>query len=249
MPAGFRQTYTRKVDTRVLNCLSAVAQSAHKFSNDIRLLQHLKEVEEPFEKGQIGSSAMAYKRNPMRSERIASLSRYVMCDALNPAITAATQWFERTLDDSANKRISVAEGFLAVDAILNLVINVSNGLVVYEKVINSRLMSELPFMATENILMDAVKLGGDRQELHEAIRVHSMAAAKVVKEEGKANDLLERIASDERFGMSLEQLQSVMNPKNFIGMADKQVESFIETVVEPILKNNEISGEMPEINV
>lgn len=243
------QTYSRKVDTRVLNCLSAVAQSAHKFSNDIRLLQHLKEVEEPFEKGQIGSSAMAYKRNPMRSERIASLSRYVMCDALNPAITAATQWFERTLDDSANKRISVAEGFLAVDAILNLVINVSNGLVVYEKVINSRLMSELPFMATENILMDAVKLGGDRQELHEAIRVHSMAAAKVVKEEGKANDLLERIASDERFGMSLEQLQSVMNPKNFIGMADKQVESFIETVVEPILKNNEISGEMPEINV
>ena len=243
------QTYSRKVDTRVLNCLSAVAQSAHKFSNDIRLLQHLKEVEEPFEKGQIGSSAMAYKRNPMRSERIASLCRYVMCDAINPAITAATQWFERTLDDSANKRISVAEGFLAVDAILNLVINVSNGLVVYEKVINSRLMSELPFMATENILMDAVKLGGDRQELHEAIRVHSMAAAKVVKEEGKANDLLERIASDERFGMSLEQLQSVMNPKNFIGMADKQVESFIETVVEPILKNNEISGEMPEINV
>ena len=243
------QTYSRKVDTRVLNCLSAIAQSAHKFSNDIRLLQHLKEVEEPFEKGQIGSSAMAYKRNPMRSERIASLSRYVMCDALNPAITAATQWFERTLDDSANKRISVAEGFLAVDAILNLVINVSDGLVVYDKVITARLMAELPFMATENILMDAVKLGGDRQELHEAIRVHSMAAAKAVKEEGKANDLLERIANDERFGMSLEQLQSVMNPKNFIGMADKQVESFIKNVVEPILKNNEISGEMPEINV
>ncbi len=243
------QTYSRKVDTRVLNCLSAIAQSAHKFSNDIRLLQHLKEVEEPFEKGQIGSSAMAYKRNPMRSERIASLSRYVMCDALNPAITAATQWFERTLDDSANKRISVAEGFLAVDAILNLVINVSDGLVVYDKVITARLMAELPFMATENILMDAVKLGGDRQELHEAIRVHSMAAAKAVKEEGKANDLLERIANDERFGMSLEQLQSVMNPKNFIGMADKQVESFIKNIVEPILKNNEISGEMPEINV
>ena len=243
------QTYSRKVDSKVLNCLSSVAQSAHKFSNDIRLLQHLKEVEEPFEKGQIGSSAMAYKRNPMRSERIASLSRYVMCDALNPAITAATQWFERTLDDSANKRISVAEGFLAVDAILNLVINVSDGLVVYEKVINQRLMSELPFMATENILMDAVKLGGDRQELHEAIRVHSMAAAKTVKEEGKANDLLERIASDERFGMSLEQLQSVMNPKNFIGMSDVQVENFIKTVVNPILENNSFSDEKPEINV
>lgn len=243
------QTYSRKVDSKVLNCLSSVAQSAHKFSNDIRLLQHLKEVEEPFEKGQIGSSAMAYKRNPMRSERIASLSRYVMCDALNPAITAATQWFERTLDDSANKRISVAEGFLAVDAILNLVINVSDGLVVYEKVINQRLMSELPFMATENILMDAVKLGGDRQELHEAIRVHSMAAAKTVKEEGKANDLLERIASDERFGMSLEQLQSVMNPKNFIGMSDVQVENFIKTVVNPILENNSVSDEKPEINV
>ena len=243
------QTYSRKVDTRVLNCLSGIAQSAHKFSNDIRLLQHLKEVEEPFEKGQIGSSAMAYKRNPMRSERIASLSRYVMCDALNPAITAATQWFERTLDDSANKRISVAEGFLAVDAILNLVINISDGLVVYEKVINQRLMSELPFMATENILMDAVKLGGDRQELHEAIRVHSMAAAKTVKEEGKPNDLLERIAGDERFGMSLEQLQSVMDPKNFIGMANIQVENFIETVVNPILENNKISDEMPEINV
>ena len=243
------QTYSRKVDSKVLNCLSSVAQSAHKFSNDIRLLQHLKEVEEPFEKGQIGSSAMAYKRNPMRSERIASLSRYVMCDALNPAITAATQWFERTLDDSANKRISVAEGFLAVDAILNLVINVSDGLVVYEKVINQRLMSELPFMATENILMDAVKLGGDRQELHEAIRVHSMAAAKTVKEEGKPNDLLERIANDEKFGMSLEQLQSVMNPKNFIGMADKQVENFIETVVNPILENNSVSDENPEINV
>ena len=243
------QTYSRIVDTRVLNCLSGIAQSAHKFSNDIRLLQHLKEVEEPFEKGQIGSSAMAYKRNPMRSERIASLSRYVMCDALNPAITAATQWFERTLDDSANKRISVAEGFLAVDAILNLVINISDGLVVYEKVINQRLMSELPFMATENILMDAVKLGGDRQELHEAIRVHSMAAAKTVKEEGKPNDLLERISSDERFGMSLEQLQSVMDPKNFIGMANVQVENFIETVVNPILNSNKISDEMPEINV
>lgn len=243
------QTYSRKVDTRVLNCLSAIAQSAHKFSNDIRLLQHLKEVEEPFEKGQIGSSAMAYKRNPMRSERIASLSRYVMCDALNPAITAATQWFERTLDDSANKRISVAEGFLAVDAILNLVINVSDGLVVYDKVINQRLMSELPFMATENILMDAVKLGGDRQELHEAIRVHSMAAAKTVKEEGKPNDLLERIAEDKRFNMSLDQLKSVMEPKNFIGMADKQVDAFLKKVVAPIIENNKIDEEKPEINV
>ncbi|MGN0173943.1 MAG: adenylosuccinate lyase [Acutalibacteraceae bacterium] len=243
------QTYSRKIDTKVLNCLSSIAQSAHKFSNDIRLLQHLKEVEEPFEPGQIGSSAMAYKRNPMRSERIASLSRYVICDALNPAITAATQWFERTLDDSANKRISVAEGFLAVDAILNLVINVSDGLVVYEKVINQRLSAELPFMATENILMDAVKLGGDRQELHEAIRVHSMAAAKTVKEDGKPNDLLERIANDERFGMTIEQLQSVMNPKNFIGMADKQVENFIETVVNPILQNNKINDEKPQINV
>lgn len=243
------QTYSRKIDTKVLNCLSSIAQSAHKFSNDIRLLQHLKEVEEPFEPGQIGSSAMAYKRNPMRSERIASLSRYVICDALNPAITAATQWFERTLDDSANKRISVAEGFLAVDAILNLVINVSDGLVVYEKVINQRLSAELPFMATENILMDAVKLGGDRQELHEAIRVHSMAAAKTVKEDGKPNDLLERIANDERFGMTIEQLQSVMNPKNFIGMANKQVENFIETVVNPILQNNKINEEKPQINV
>lgn len=243
------QTYSRKVDTRVLNCLSAIAQSAHKFSNDIRLLQHLKEVEEPFEKGQIGSSAMAYKRNPMRSERIASLSRYVMCDALNPAITAATQWFERTLDDSANKRISVAEGFLAVDAILNLVINVSDGLVVYDKVINQRLMSELPFMATENILMDAVKLGGDRQELHEAIRVHSMAAAKTVKEDGKPNDLLERIAEDKRFNMSLDQLKSVMEPKNFIGMADKQVDAFLKNVVAPIIENNKIDEEKPEINV
>lgn len=243
------QTYSRKVDTGVLNCLSAIAQSAHKFSNDIRLLQHLKEVEEPFEKGQIGSSAMAYKRNPMRSERIASLSRYVMCDALNPAITAATQWFERTLDDSANKRISVAEGFLAVDAILNLIINVSDGLVVYEKVVNSHLMSELPFMATENILMDAVKLGGDRQELHEAIRVHSMAATRRVKEEGKPNDLLERIAGDERFGMTLEQLQGVMEPKNFIGMADKQVDAFLKNVVAPILESNNVDEEKPEINV
>ena len=203
------QTYSRKVDTRVVNVLAGIAASAHKMSNDIRLLQHLKEIEEPFEKTQIGSSAMAYKRNPMRSERIASLSRYVMVDAMNPAITSATQWFERTLDDSANKRLSVPEGFLAIDGILDLCLNVVDGLVVYPKVIEKRLMSELPFMATENIMMDAVKAGGDRQELHEKIRVHSMAAGKVVKEEGKANDLLERIAADPAFGMNMEQLQAV----------------------------------------
>lgn len=243
------QTYSRKVDSRVLNVLSSIAQSAHKFSNDIRLLQHLKEVEEPFEKGQIGSSAMAYKRNPMRSERIASLANYVMCDALNPAITAATQWFERTLDDSANKRISVPEGFLAVDAILNLMMNVSNGLVVYDKVIEKRLQSELPFMATENILMDAVKRGGDRQELHEHIRVHSMEAAKRVKAEGLNNDLLERIANDDKFGMKLEDLKAIMEPKNFVGMAPSQVDLFMKTVVEPILESNSVDEEMPEIKV
>ncbi|MGN0557131.1 MAG: adenylosuccinate lyase [Acutalibacteraceae bacterium] len=243
------QTYSRKIDSRVLNVLSSIAQSAHKFSNDIRLLQHLKEVEEPFEKGQIGSSAMAYKRNPMRSERIASLANYVICDALNPAITASTQWFERTLDDSANKRISVPEGFLAVDAILSLIINISDGLVVYEKVIEKRLMAELPFMATENILMDAVKLGGDRQELHERIRVHSMEAAKRVKADGLDNDLLSRIAADDKFGMSIEQLNSIMDPKNFVGMAPQQVDLFMDTVVRPILESNEVDGEMPEINV
>ena len=199
------QTYSRKMDTRVLNVVAGIAASAHKFSNDIRLLQHLKEIEEPFEKNQLGSSAMAYKRNPMRSERIASLANYVMVTALNPAITSATQWFERTLDDSANKRLSVPEGFLAIDGILDLYLNVVDGLVVYPKVIESRLRSELPFMATENIMMDAVKAGGDRQELHEKIRVHSMAAGKVVKEEGKANDLLERIAADPTFGMNMEQ--------------------------------------------
>ena len=243
------QTYSRKIDSRVLNVLSSIAQSAHKFSNDIRLLQHLKEVEEPFEKGQIGSSAMAYKRNPMRSERIASLANYVICDAQNPAITASTQWFERTLDDSANKRISVPEAFLAVDAILNLMMNVSNGLVVYEKVIEKHLLAELPFMTTENILMDAVKLGGDRQELHEHIRVHSMAAAKRVKEDGLDNDLLQRIANDEAFGMSLKQLEKIMKPENFVGMAPKQVDLFMETVVNPILEANKVDGEMPEINV
>ena len=244
------QTYSRKVDTRVVNVLAGIAASAHKMSNDIRLLQHLKEIEEPFEKSQIGSSAMAYKRNPMRSERIASLSRYVMVDAMNPAITSATQWFERTLDDSANKRLSVPEGFLAIDGILDLCLNVVDGLVVYPKVIEKRLMSELPFMATENIMMDAVKAGGDRQELHEKIRVHSMAAGKVVKEEGKANDLLERIAADPAFGMNMEQLQAIMKPENFVGRAPQQTEEFVNEVINPILEENkEVLGLTAEINV
>lgn len=232
------QTYSRKVDSQVLNILSGIAQSAHKFSNDIRLLQHLKEVEEPFEKNQIGSSAMAYKRNPMRSERIASLSRYVMSDVLNPAITAATQWFERTLDDSANKRISISEGFLAIDGILDLYLNVVDGLVVYPKVIEQHLMAELPFMATENIMMDAVKTGGDRQELHERIRTHSMEAGRMVKAEGRPNDLLERIAADDAFGMTMEQLGAIMKPENFIGRAPQQVEEFISKDVNPILEKN-----------
>ncbi|MFR8317077.1 MAG: adenylosuccinate lyase [Catenibacillus sp.] len=232
------QTYSRKVDSRVLNVLAGIAQSAHKFSNDIRLLQHLKEIEEPFEKNQIGSSAMAYKRNPMRSERIASLSRYVMADMINPAITAATQWFERTLDDSANKRMSIPEGFLAVDGILDLYMNVVDGLVVYPKVIEQHLLNELPFMATENIMMDAVKAGGDRQELHERIRIHSMAAGRVVKEEGKKNDLLERIAADPVFGMNMEQLTAIMEPKNFVGRAPQQVEEFLAQVIAPILEAN-----------
>ncbi|MCQ4636648.1 adenylosuccinate lyase [Anaerovorax odorimutans] len=244
------QTYSRKVDSRVLNVLSGIAQSAHKFSNDIRLLQHLKEVEEPFEKNQIGSSAMAYKRNPMRSERIAALANYVMSDAMNPALTAATQWFERTLDDSANKRLSMSEGFLAVDGILELYINVASGLVVYPKVIEARLMSELPFMATENILMDAVKAGGDRQELHERIRTHSMAAGKVVKEEGKDNDLLDRIAADPAFNMSRQQLESLMKPENFVGCAPAQTEEFLEQIVRPVLaKNKELLGITAEISV
>lgn len=244
------QTYSRKVDARILNVLSGIAQSAHKFSNDIRLLQHLKEIEEPFEKNQIGSSAMAYKRNPMRSERIASLANYVMSDAMNPAITAATQWFERTLDDSANKRISVPEAFLAVDGILDLYLNVVDGLVVYEKVIHQHLMKELPFMATENIMMDAVKAGGDRQELHERIRTHSMAAGRVVKEEGKENDLLERIAADPAFGMTMEQLTAIMDPKNFVGRAPEQTQEFISEVIEPILDaNKEILGLTAEIHV
>ncbi|MDO4169539.1 MAG: adenylosuccinate lyase [Lachnospiraceae bacterium] len=244
------QTYSRKVDSRVLNVLAGIAQSAHKFSNDIRLLQHLKEIEEPFEKSQIGSSAMAYKRNPMRSERIASLSNFVMSNAMNPAFVASTQWFERTLDDSANKRLSVPEGFLAIDGILDLYLNVVDGLVVYPKVIESRLMKELPFMATENIMMDAVKAGGDRQELHEKIRQHSMAAGRVVKVEGKENDLLERIAADPAFGMTMEQLEAIMEPKNFVGRAPEQTEEFITEVVNPILEENkDILGMKAEINV
>ena len=244
------QTYSRKVDTRVLNILAGIAASAHKMSNDIRLLQHLKEVEEPFEKSQIGSSAMAYKRNPMRSERIASLSRYVMIDALNPAITSATQWFERTLDDSANKRLSVPEGFLAIDGILDLCLNVVDGLVVYPKVIEKRLMSELPFMATENIMMDAVKAGGDRQELHERIRELSMEAGKTVKVEGKDNNLLELIAADPAFNLSLEDLQKSMDPKKYIGRAKEQTERFVNEVVQPILDSHkELLGVKAEINV
>jgi adenylosuccinate lyase len=244
------QTYSRKTDTRVLNVLAGIAASAHKMSNDIRLLQHLKEVEEPFEKSQIGSSAMAYKRNPMRSERIASLSRYVMIDALNPAITSATQWFERTLDDSANKRLSIPEGFLAIDGILDLCLNVVDGLVVYPKVIEKRLKSELPFMATENIMMDAVKAGGDRQELHEKIRTLSMEAGKNVKVEGKDNNLLELIAADPSFNMSLEDLEACMEPSRYVGRSEIQVEAFLRDVVNPILEaNKEILGMNAEINV
>ena len=244
------QTYSRKVDTRVLNVLAGIAASAHKFSNDIRLLQHLKEVEEPFEKSQIGSSAMAYKRNPMRSERIASLSRYVMIDAMNPAITSATQWFERTLDDSANKRLSVPEGFLAIDGILDLCLNVVDGLVVYPKVIEKRLMSELPFMATENIMMDAVKAGGDRQELHERIRELSMEAGKNVKVEGKDNNLLELIAADPAFNLTLEELQKTMDPSKYVGRAPLQVDNFLNKVIRPMLEENkDLLGVKAEINV
>ena len=244
------QTYSRKVDTRVMNVLAGIAASAHKMSNDIRLLQHLKEVEEPFEKSQIGSSAMAYKRNPMRSERIASLSRYVMIDALNPAITSATQWFERTLDDSANKRLSIPEGFLAIDGILDLCLNVVDGLVVYDKVITKRLMSELPFMATENIMMDAVKAGGNRQELHERIRELSMIAGANVKREGKDNNLLELIAADPAFNMTLEELQETMDPSKYVGRSVLQVDNFLAKVVQPILdENKELLGAKAEINV
>ena len=244
------QTYSRKVDTRVANVLAGIAASAHKMSNDIRLLQHLKEVEEPFEKSQIGSSAMAYKRNPMRSERIASLSRYVMIDALNPAITSATQWFERTLDDSANKRLSIPEGFLAVDGILDLCLNVVDGLVVYPKVIEKRLMSELPFMATENIMMDAVKMGGNRQELHERIRELSMEAGRNVKAEGKENNLLELIAADPAFNMSLEELQKAMDPARYVGRSREQVDAFLRDVIRPVLEENkDLLGVKAEISV
>ena len=244
------QTYSRKVDTRVANILAGIAASAHKMSNDIRLLQHLKEIEEPFEQNQIGSSAMAYKRNPMRSERIASLARYVMVDALNPAITSATQWFERTLDDSANKRLSIPEGFLAIDGILDLCLNVADGLVVYPRVIEKHLMSELPFMATENIMMDAVKRGGDRQELHERIRELSMEAGRNVKEEGRENNLLELIAGDPAFPMNLEELEQTMEPSRYTGRAGEQVEAFLTGVVNPILEENkELLGVTSEISV
>ncbi len=245
------QTYSRKLDSQFLNVLAGIAQSAAKFSNDIRLLQHLKEVEEPFEKNQIGSSAMAYKRNPMRSERIGSLSRYVMVDVLNGYFTTATQWFERTLDDSANKRLSVPEAFLAVDGVLSLYANVADGLVVYPKVIEQRLRKELPFMATENIMMDAVKKrGADRQQLHERIRVHSMAASKVIKEEGGENDLLQRIAADEAFGVTLEELESILQPEKYTGRAKEQTEDFLAEYVAPVLERyKDVASDKPEINV
>jgi adenylosuccinate lyase len=244
------QTYSRKIDSFILNTLSGIAQSAYKFSNDLRLLANFKEMEEPFEKQQIGSSAMPYKRNPMRSERIGALARYVLADTLNPAITAATQWFERTLDDSANKRIAMAEGFLAVDAILNIYLNVADGLVVYEKVIAQRVLKELPFMATENIMMSAVKKGGDRQELHEKIREHSIAAAKKVKEEGLENDLIERIAKDSAFSLSKEELLAILTPENFTGRSAEQTEEFIENTIKPLLaKNKDILGLKADLKV
>ena len=244
------QTYSRKVDSRVLNVLAGIAMSAHKFTNDVRLLQHLKEVEEPFEKHQIGSSAMAYKRNPMRSERIASLADYVISDAMNPMLVASTQWFERTLDDSANKRLSIPEGFLAIDGILDLCLNVVDGLVVYPKVIEKHMMAELPFMATENIMMDAVKAGGDRQELHERIRELSMEAGKTVKVEGKDNNLLELIATDPAFNLTLEELQKSMDPTKYVGRAKEQTEKFVSKVVQPILAaHKDMLGIKAEINV
>jgi adenylosuccinate lyase len=244
------QTYSRKIDSIILNTLSEIAQSAYKFSNDMRLLQHLKEMEEPFEKHQIGSSAMAYKRNPMRSERIGALARYIIVDSLNPAITAATQWFERTLDDSANKRISVSEAFLALDGVLDLYLNISSNMVVYDKVIASHVLKELPFMATENIIMEAVKRGGDRQELHERIRVHSMEAARMVKQEGLENDLIERILADDFFKMTKEEILNSIDPKKYIGRAPGQVLDFLEAEVNPILKKNaDLLGENAEINV
>ena len=244
------QTYSRKIDSKVLSVLAGIAQSAHKFSNDIRLLQHLKEIEEPFEKNQIGSSAMAYKRNPMRSERIASLANYVMSDLMNPMLVASTQWFERTLDDSANKRLSIPEGFLSIDGILDLYLNVVDGLVVYPKVIEKRLLSELPFMATENILMEAVKHGGDRQELHERIRELSMEAGKRVKVEGKDNNLLELIAADPVFNLSEDKLKEAMNPKLYVGRSSEQVVEFIDEYISPILEKFSADlGEKPDIKV
>ena len=244
------QTYSRKIDTRVLNVLAGIAQSAHKFTNDVRLLQHLKEVEEPFEKNQIGSSAMAYKRNPMRSERIASLADYVMADVINPMLVASTQWFERTLDDSANKRLSVPEGFLAIDGILDLYLNVVDGLVVYPKVIEKHFLAELPFMATENIMMDAVKAGGDRQELHERIRQLSMEAGRNVKEKGLDNNLLELIAEDPVFGLTMEDLKKTMDPSKYVGRAPQQVDEFLSEMVNPILEaNKEVLGMTAEITV
>ena len=244
------QTYSRKMDYFVVSTLSGIAQSASKFSYDMRLLQNFKEMEEPFEKSQIGSSAMPYKRNPMRSERVSSLGRYVMVDTLNTAITAGTQWFERTLDDSANKRIAVAEAFLGVDAILNILINVCDGLVVYEKVIRQRVMNELPFMATENIMMDAVKKGGNRQELHEKLRVHSQAAARVVKEEGGRNDLVERIAADPAFMVTREEIEAILQPEKFIGRSKEQVEEYLAGIITPLLQENkELLGEKQELSV
>ena len=243
------QTYTRKLDARVLNVLSNIAQSAYKFSNDLRLLQSIKEIEEPFEKKQIGSSAMAYKRNPIRSERISALARYVIVNALNPAITASTQWLERSLDDSANRRISFPVGFLEVHSILNIYITIAIGLVFYPKIIEKHIQAELPFMATENILMEAVKAGGDRQELHERIRVHSMEAAREVKEKGKENDLIERIAKDEAFGLDIFKLNQVLDAKNYIGRSKEQVEEFVRYHVEPVLKNSEKTHLDVELNV
>ena len=244
------QTYSRKVDAQVLSTLGGVAQSASKFATDLRLLQNFKEMEEPFEAHQIGSSAMPYKRNPMRSERITALARYVIIDTLNPAFTSATQWFERTLDDSANKRISIAEGFLAIDSILNIMLNVTKGIVVYPKVVEQRVMKELPFMATENILMSAVKKGGDRQELHEKLRIHSIAAAKVVKEEGKENDLIDRICADESFKLTRAEINSILKPINFVGRSVEQVEEYISTCIQPVLEENKsILGESAELSV
>ena len=244
------QTYSRKVDTMVLNVLSGIAQSAMKFANDLRILQNFKEMEEPFEAHQIGSSAMPYKRNPMRCERICALARYLMVDVLNPAFTAGTQWFERTLDDSANKRIAMAEGFLAADAILNILLNVCDGLVVYPKVVRARVLNELPFMATENIMMQAVKKGGDRQELHERLRQHSIAAGKVVKEEGGKNDLIERVLADPAFGLTEEEVRQLLQPEDFIGRAPKQVEEYLAEVVRPVLaRNQELLGETAQLSV